>query len=59
MKMELQTVPSTSLLEVLQKASNPLQSSNPCKLMTLSQNDRYVKFQIMGWNGIYMCLLLC
>ena len=28
-----------------------------CKLMTVSQNGRYVKLQIMGWIGIWHVLL--
>ena len=42
-----------SLLEVLQKASNSLRTSSLSKLMTVSQNGRYVKLKIMGWNGIW------
>ena len=33
----LQTVPSPSLMEVLQKASHPLHKSSLCKLMTVSK----------------------
>ena len=39
----LQMVPSLSLLEFLQKASNPLHTSSLCKLMTVRQNDKYGK----------------
>ena len=49
----LQKVPSPSLLEVLQKASNPLHTSSLFELMTLSQNGRYVQLQKMDWNGIW------
>ena len=34
------------------KASNPLRTSSLCKLMTVSQNGKYVKLQMMGRNGI-------
>ena len=34
--------------------SFPLHTSSPGKLITVSQNGKYVKLQIMGWNGIYV-----
>ena len=40
-------IPSLSLLEFLQKASNPLHASVLYKLKTVSQNRKHGKFQII------------
>ena len=47
----LQTVPSPSLLEVFQKL--PTHSTPLCISMTVGQNVKYEKLQIMDWNVIW------